>query len=170
MPIVPRIPATARIADFSPPLSMLAASTGVSNVPPDDLQTPPVVAFSTRPSQRLRKDRAGPGPQTDPPPAPQQDAAIQKACWAPFAVGTENHDAPVGTDSQAQAVDPGSAQSQQFPARETRPGSAAREQQSRRPGQRRDHDEAASGKAAARAQYDAAQLRVRPEFGEVCDR
>ena len=108
---------------------MLAASPGGSNVPPDDLQTTPVAAFSTRPAQWLGKNAAGPGPQPDPTPATQQDATVQNACRAPAAVVTKYRGAPVGGQSQTQAVTPGTTQSREFPARQADPGGANRDQQ-----------------------------------------
>lgn len=69
---------------------MLAASARCSNVSPDNLQPPPIVAFSTRTPERLRKYAAICRLDPNPGGPTQQYAAREQPGWCPVPIGTHD--------------------------------------------------------------------------------
>ena len=149
---------------------MLAASLPVSNVPPDNLQAPPVVAYSTRSPQQLGEHRPVLPPHTNPGPAAQQYAARQKPRPDPFVTTAAHPDFTITEDPEGPAIRPSSPDTPQFPNRGHAPGQCCRHACTK--GQRQsgygcntgdDQHDAGPGDTAT-------QERVRLEFGKVCVR
>lgn len=149
---------------------MLAASTRVSNVPPDNLQPPPVVAFPTRSPQQLGANRPILPVNTNPGPMAQQQAAGQKPRPDPLAIPAEHPDLSLGTDSEGLAIRPCDHDAPQLPAAHQAPGQGCRKpcrEWPRQCGQCCNTDEDQRGAGPG---YTSTQARVRTQLGEVCVR
>lgn len=93
---------------------MLAASLAGSNVPPDDLEPPPIVAVATRAADGLGIDPAGCGAQPDPAPVAQQHAVRKHRDGPPLSVTPQRSGAAVCPDADRPAAGPGGPQADQF--------------------------------------------------------
>jgi len=95
---------------------MLAASTLSSNVPPDNLQPPPVSGAPGIAAKQLAKAAAMPVPQSNPSGSLQQHAARLKAGRVPLPVRFKQLDATICAKTESPAYLPGALQVAQLPA------------------------------------------------------
>ena len=160
--------APAGIVIFSCSMSMLAASTLSSNVPPDNLQSTPIGRAPAIAAQQLAVPPAMTVAQPNPAGFSQEHAARLEARRVPLSVGLQQLDVPAGPQAQSPARPPRTPQLAYFPARHGCPQATAAQPQPRRNGQTQNNQASRHGERHAGPENDSAQQWLRCDLGEVC--
>jgi hypothetical protein len=144
---------------------MLAASRSRTNVPPDYLQTAPVIAFAATATNQLCELAAQPVLQANPADLPEQHTAGQKPGRKPCALRIEQEYFTTGGHAQASTKRISMSYRDEFPGAEDQPATATG---NRRRGVERQSEkqrDACGAKEHAGQHYNPAKYGIRAEFG-----
>lgn len=144
---------------------MLAASRSRSNVPPDDLQTAPVIAFTAATANQLRASLANPGLQAYPADPPEQHAAGQKPGRVPVAERVKQQQFTTGRHAQTTAKRMAADHLYEFPGTQGQPAARSRNQYHRVKRHGEDQRDADGARTSAGQEHDTAQRGIRMEVG-----
>jgi len=144
---------------------MLAASRGPSNVPPDYLQTTPIITLPATTANQLGKLAALTRFEENPADASQHRAPGQQPGRLPDAVGVEQKNVTVHGNAQATAIRKTLAGDNEFPGAKEQPADGARDQRGRVQRQGKNQHDAEHSKNHAGKQHHSAKQRIRTEFG-----
>ena len=149
---------------------MVAASTTRSQVPPYDLQAPPVLVLRAIATNQLRESAAVMRLESKPGDSGQDNAARPQRCRHPTPIRNQHRRGPVVQQANAPATLESLHNQGQISAIKNKPGECHANTPIRR-NWKGDYEHNADGRGRyAGAKDNAPEKRVRCEFGRVCVR